>query len=138
MEKIPVDSGLNISEEIASFFLFLLNEDREIMPKLSLKQIIAAKARPGLSPEILSASIISRFPEIGIPNGPLVGGATNVMENFVKILCEEIIDAIQNDMRVDVSLDPGAVLTAAGGNAGGPITVIGATTAPHSATGVAS
>jgi len=138
MEKIPVDSGLNISEEIASFFLFLLNEDREIMPKLSLKQIIAAKARPGLSPEILSASIISRFPEIGIPNGPLVGGATNVMENFVKILCEEIIDAIQNDMRVDVALDPGAVLTAAGGNAGGPITVIGSTTAPHSATGVAS
>jgi len=138
MEKIPVDSGLNISEEIASFFLFLLNEDREIMPKLSLKQIIAAKARPGLSPEILSASIISRFPEIGIPNGPLVGGATNVMENFVKVLCEEIIDSIQNDMRVDVALDPGAVLTAAGGNAGGPITVIGATTAPHSATGVAS
>ena len=138
MEKIPVDSGLNISEEIASFFLFLLNEDREIMPKLSLKQIIAAKARPGLSPEILSASIISRFPEIGIPNGPLFGGATNVMENFVKILCEEIIDAIQNDMRVDVALDPGAVLTAAGGNAGGPITVIGSTTAPHSATGVAS
>ena len=138
MEKIPVDSGLNISEEIASFFLFLLNEDRGIMPKLSLKQIIAAKARPGLSPEILSASIISRFPEIGIPNGPLVGGATNVMENFVKILCEEIIDAIQNDMRVDVALDPGAVLTAAGGNAGGPITVIGSTTAPHSATGVAS
>jgi hypothetical protein len=138
MEKIPVDSGLNISEEIASFFLFLLNEDREIMPKLSLKQIIAAKARPGLSPEILSASIISRFPEIGIPNGPLVGGATNVMENFVKVLCEEIIDSIQNDMRVDVALDPGATLTAAGGNAGGPITVVGATTAPHSATGVAS
>jgi hypothetical protein len=138
MEKIPVESGLNISEEIASFFLFLLNEDREIMPKLSLKQIIAAKARPGLSPEILSASIISRFPEIGIPNGPLVGGATNVMENFVKVLCEEIIDSIQNDMRVDVALDPGATLTAAGGNAGGPITVVGATTAPHSATGVAS
>jgi hypothetical protein len=138
MEKIPIESGLNISEEIASFFLFLLNEDREIMPKLSLKQIIAAKARPGLSPEILSASIISRFPEIGIPNGPLVGGATNVMENFVKVFCEEIIDSIQNDMRVDVALDPGAVLTAAGGNAGGPITVIGATTAPHSATGVAS
>jgi hypothetical protein len=138
MEQIPVDSNLNISEEIAFFLLFLLNEDREVAPKLSLKQIIAAKARPGLSSEILSSSIISRFPEIGIPNGPLVGGATNVMENFVKILCEEFIDAIQNDMRVDVALDPGAVLTATGGNAGGPVTVVGATTSPHSATGVAS
>ena len=138
MEKIPVDSNLNIAEEIASFFLFLLNEDRQIAPRLSLKQILTAKARPGLSPEILSASIISRFPEIGIPNGPLVGGATNVMENFVRVLCEEIIDSVQNEMRVDVAVDPGATLTAAGGNAGGPITVVGATVAPHSAVGIAS
>lgn len=138
MEKIPIDSNLNISEEIASFFLFLLNEDREIMPKLSLKEILLAKARPGLSPEILSSSIISRFPEIGIPNGPLVGGATNVMENFVKVLCEEIIDAVQNDMRVDIALDAGATLTATGGNAGGPVTVVGSTVAPHSGVGIAS
>lgn len=138
MEQIAVDSNLNIAEEIAAFFLFLLNEDRQIIPKLSLKQIIAAKARPGMSSDILSASIIARFPEIGIPNGPLVGGSPNVMEEFVKVFCEEFIDSIQNDMRVDVALDPGAVLTAAGGNAGGPVTVVGATTAPHSATGVAS
>lgn len=138
METIPVDSNLNISEEIATFFLFLLNEDREYSPKLSLKQILAAKARPGLSPAVLSATIISRFPEIGIPNGPLVGGATNVMENLVKVMCEEIIDSIQNDMRVDIALDPGATVTAAGGNAGGPVTVVGSTTAPHSGVGVAT
>lgn len=138
MEKIAVDSGLNISEEIAAFLLFLLNEDRQVLPRLSLKQILTAKARPGLSSDILSSSIISRFPEIGIPNGPLVGGATNVMENFVKVLCEEIIDSIQNEMRVDVAVDPGATLTAAGGNAGGPVTVVGATVAPHSAVGIAS
>lgn len=138
MENIPVDSNLNISEEIASFFLFLLNEDREINPKLSLLQILAAKARPGLSSDILSSTIISRFPEIGIPNGPLVGGATNVMENFVKVLCEEIIDTIQTDMRVDIALDAGATVVAAGGNAGGPITVVGSTTAPHSGVGIAS
>ena len=61
MEQIPVDSNLNIAEEIASFFLFLLNEDRQIVPRLSLKQILTAKARPGLSPEILAKSIINRF-----------------------------------------------------------------------------
>ena len=138
MEQIPVDSNLNIAEEIASFFLFLLNEDRQIVPRLSLKQILTAKARPGLSPEILAKSIINRFPYIGIPNGPLVGGAPNVMEKFVQVLCEEIIDSIQNDMRVDVAVDPGATLTAAGGNAGGPISVVGATVAPHSAVGIAS
>lgn len=134
---IPVDSNLNIAEEIASFFLFMLNEDREIAPKLSLPKILAAKTRPGLSPEILSSSIISRFPEAGIPTGPLVGGATNVMENFVKVLCEEIVDAIQNEMRVDIALDAGATVSAAGGNAGGPVTVVGSTVAPHTGVGVA-
>ena len=138
MEQIPVDSNLNIAEEIASFFLFLLNEDRTIAPRLSLKQILTAKARPGLSSDILATSIISRFPRIGIPNVPLVGGAPNVMEEFVKVLCEEIIDAIQNEMRVDIALDPGATVTAAGGNAGGPVTVVGATVAPHSGVGIAS
>jgi hypothetical protein len=137
MATIPIDSSLNISEEIANFFLFLLNEDREGLPKLSLQQILTAKARPGLSSDILASTIISRFPEIGIPNGPLVGGATNVMENLVKIMCEEIVDTIQNDMRVDIALDAGASVTAAGGNAGGPITVVGSTVAPHSGVGIA-
>lgn len=135
---IPVDSDLNISEEIASFFLFMLNEDREIAPKLSLPKILAAKARPGLSSDILSSAIISRFPEAGIPNGPLIGGATNVMENLIKIMCEEIVDAIQNEMRVDIALDPGATVSAAGGNAGGPVVVVGSTVAPHTGVGIAS
>ena len=134
---IPVDPKLNISEEIASFFLFMLNEDREVVPKLSLPKILAAKARPGLSAEILSSSIISRFGEIGIPTGPLVGGATNVMENFVKVVCEEVVDAIQNDMRVDLAVDAGATVSAAGGNAGGPVTVVGSTVAPHTGIGIA-
>lgn len=138
MEQIPVDSNLNIAEEIAAFFLFLLNEDREILPKPSLKQILAAKARPGLSSDILSASIIARFPDIGIPTGPLVGGSPNVMEEFVKVVCEEFIDAIRSDMRIDVALDPGAVVVANGANAGGPVVAVGSTTAPHSGAALAS
>lgn len=138
MEQIPIDSNLNIAEELASFFLFLLNEDRQRVPRLSLKQILTAKARPGLSSDILAASIIDKFPEIGIPNKPLVGGKPNVMENFVRILCEEIVDAIQNDMRVDIALDPGAVVVANGANAGGPVVAVGSTTAPHSGVGIAS
>jgi hypothetical protein len=134
---IPIDENLNVSEEIANFFLFLLNEDRVQLPKLSIKQILLAKGRPGLSAEILSSSIISRFPEAGIPTGPLVGGATNVMESFVKILCEEVVEAIQNDMRIDVVTDAGATVSASGGNSGGPVVSVGATVAPHTGIGVA-
>lgn len=137
MPTVPIDEDLNVSEEIANFFLFLLNEDRIQIPKLSIKQILLAKSRPGLSSEILSSSIISRFPEAGIPTGPLIGGATNVVENLVKIICEEFVDAIQGDMRIDVVTDAGATISAAGGNAGGPVTVVGATIAPYTGIGIA-
>lgn len=137
MGAVAVDEELNVSEEIADFLLFLLKEDRIQLPKLSIPQILLAKGRPGLSSEILSSSVISRFPEAGIPTGPLVGGATNVMENYTKVLLEEIVDAIQNDLRVDVVTDAGATVSASGGNAGGPVVCVGATVAPHTGIGVA-
>jgi hypothetical protein len=137
MAAVPIDENLNVSEEIADFLLFLLNDDRVSAPKLSIKQILLAKGRPGLSSEILASSIISRFPEAGIPTGPLVGGATNVMENFVKILSEEVVDAIQNDLRVDVVVDPGITIAATGGNAGGPVASAGATVVVGTGIGVA-
>jgi hypothetical protein len=138
MAVIKIDSELQKSEEIADFMLFLLQENRVTVPKPSIQQILLAKTRPGLSAEILTSSITSRFEEAGIPTGPLVGGTPNVMENFVKIMCEELVSAIQTDMRVDIATDPGAVVTASGANAGGPVVAVGATTAPHSATGIAS
>ena len=137
MATIPIDDNLNISEEVADFLLYSLNEDRTQLPKLSIPKILLAKGRPGLSSEILSSSIISRFPEVGIPTGPLVGGATNVMENLIKIICEEIVDAIQSDMRIDVVTDAGATVSASGGNSGGPVVCVGATVAPHTGIGVA-
>jgi hypothetical protein len=138
MAVIGINPDLQKSEEIADFLLFLLKEDRIKIPKPSIKQILLAKTRPGLNAEILTSSITSRFEEAGIPTGPLVGGTPNVMENFVKIMMEEIVSAIQTDMRVDIATDPGATVTASGANAGGPVVAVGATTAPHSATGIAS
>lgn len=138
MAVIGINPDLQKSEEIADFLLFLLKEDRIKIPKPSIQQILLAKTRPGLSAEILTSSITSRFEEIGIPTGPLVGGTPNVMENFVKIMMEEVVSAIQTDMRVDIATDAGAIVQASGANAGGPVVAVGATTAPHSATGIAS
>ncbi len=135
---IPINNNLNKSEEIADFLLFMLNENRVTLPKLSIPELLMAKTRPGLSAEILSSSIISRFGEIGIPSGALAGGHPNVMENFVKVISEEIVGTIQNDMRVDVAIDSGAIVNANGANAGGPVSVVGTTVAPHTGVGVAS
>lgn len=138
MAEIEIEPNLEISEEIADFLLFLLKEDRIPVPKPSLQQIILAKTRPGLNAEVLTSAITSRFEEAGLPTGPLIGGTPNVMENFVKVMIEEIITAIQTDMRVDISTDAGATVTAAGANGGGPVSTVGATTVPHTGVGIAS
>ena len=138
MAVIGINPDLQISEAIAEFLLFLLKEDRIPIPVPSLPQILLAKTRPGLNAEILTASITSRFEGAGIPTGPLLGGTTNVMENFVKIMMEEVVTAIQTDMRVDMASDAGATVQASGGNAGGPVVAIGATIVPHTGVGIAS
>lgn len=137
MALIPIDDDNNKSEEIADFLLFLLNEDRIPVPKLSLPQLLLAKARPGLSAEQMASRIISRFPEAGIPNGPLSDGFPNSMEQFVKLFCEEIVDALQNDMRVDIAVDPGIIGQGMGANAGGPVITTNTTLKPHTGIGVA-
>lgn len=137
MACIKIKKELNKAEEVASFLLFILQSDLIPLPKLSIGQILAAKLRPGLNSDIIASSIISRFDEIGIPTGPLGGGTPNVMENLVKVMSEEYVSAIQNDMRVDIATDQGQTVSATGGNAGGPVQAIGATVAPHTAIGVA-
>ncbi len=134
---LKIDDSLNKSEEIANFLLFMLEEDRVPIPRLTIGQILFAKTRPGLNAELLTSSIISRFGEAGIPAGVLADGTPNVMEQYTKVFVEEIVDAIQNQMRVDVVIDQGALLSANGGNAGGPIVVVGSTVAPHTGIGVA-
>ena len=138
MAIIKVDDDLNLTEEVADFMLFLIKENATVARRLSIPEIMLTKIRPGMNSEMLTASIISRFNEAGIPSGPLAEGTPNVMEAFVKIFVEELIDSIHEDMRIDVVIDPGAVLSAIGANAGGPVTAVGATTAPHTGVGVAN
>jgi hypothetical protein len=132
-----ISEDLNKAEEISTFMLFALEEDIIPIPKLSLTQLLMAKGRSGLNPEHIAARIISRFPEIGIPSGPLNNGYPNVMEYFVKVITEEFIDAIQSDMRIDVAVDAGIYGTGQGVSAGGPVTTLNTSLKPHTGVGVA-
>lgn len=134
---LKIDEGLNKSEDIANFLLFMLEEDRVPVPRLTIFQILLAKGRPGLNSQLLTSSIVSRFDEAGIPSGVLADGTPNVMEQYTKVVVEEFVDAIQNQMRVDVVFDQGASVVANGANAGGPVVAVGATIAPHTGIGVA-
>lgn len=132
MAIIGIDPKLQLAEEVANYFAFLLEENRIKIPKLSLPQILASKFRPGLDSDVTANSVISRFSEIGIPFGPLEGGHPNIMEAYTGVLISEVFDSIKNHMRVDVAVDPGIIITSAGANAGGPVASTG--TNPDAAT----
>ncbi len=134
---IQANQDTNDSEAVADYMLFLLDEKRVKIPKLSITQLLTSKTRAGLSAEILTSSITSRFSEIGIPTGPLEENTPNVMESLIKIIMEELVDAIQNDMRIDVAVDQGIILQASGANSGGPVASVGSSIAPHTGVGVA-
>jgi hypothetical protein len=138
MACIKIDKNLQKSQELADFFSFLFLENRLKIPKLGIFKILLAKGRPGLDSEVTAVSVISRFPEIGIPTGPLVNGHPNVMESYTRAMIEEIYDSIQGEMRVDSAVDAGMLVNSTGGNSGGPVVSVGANPLPHSAVGIAS
>lgn len=138
MGCIKVDDKLQKSEELSKFILFLFKENRIKIPKFSLFQILLSRFRPGLDSDSISSEVISKFDKIGIPSGPLENGTPNVMEEYTKVLTEEIVDAIQNDMRIDIAVDSGMNVLASGANGGGPVVTTGSNIAPHSGSGLAT
>jgi hypothetical protein len=137
MAFIDIDSNLNAADDVADLLLTFINDTYEANRGLTVYEILSEKVRPGLNAEVLANSIVSRFKEIGLPSGPLINGTQNVMEAFVVVLCEEIIDAIQNDMRVDIGIFPGGTVNANGANAGGPVAAVGTTITAQEGIGVA-
>ena len=138
MGIIPIDEELQISDEVSDLILGLITNSRLPMPKLNIAALFMAKIRPGMDPTVVASTITSRFPEANIPSGPLPGGTPNSLEVLVNIMCEEIVGAVQDDMRVDVLVDPGQQVTSFGANAGGPVVTQGSNITPWLGTGVGS
>lgn len=136
MGLIPIDDNLQLSEEFSEFILGLITTSRISIPKLSISSLLLAKIRPGLDPTVIASTITARFNEAGIPNGPLQDGAPNSLEILMNIICEEMVSAIQGDMRVDLVVDPGQMVTSFGANGGGPVVTQGSNLAPWIGTGV--
>lgn len=86
-------------------------------------------SKPGISPMMVASKIISRQQDAGAPYGPMPDGSANIAEAMEVIRVEEIMKAIHDDGQIQISIPPGGVVvTAAGGNAGGPVTVTGVNT----------
>lgn len=87
--------------------------------------------RPGLSAIALTSSIIRRLPEAGIQTGVNPDGSPNKINQFVRILSEEIIREFKDNALITCGL-PSATINSVGTGASpsGPIVVNSLNTMP--------
>lgn len=112
-----------ISDTINSVMSKIRVPLQKIPPVLLLCEIMQ---RPGLSAISLTSAIIARLPEAGIYTGPGKDGSENVVNQFVKIVSEELIKEIHDNAVVQGAVQPGSIsITGSGGNAGGPVAITG-------------
>ena len=82
--------------------------------------------RPGLSAYKITTNIIENNKAIGIPTEPNKDGSVNMINQYTYNVVKCIVDALQNDAVVQVSIPmESLMIQATGGNAGGPVTVTG-------------
>lgn len=122
--------NFNSLESVLSGLFNLLRIDTGGVPTTVPAPLIlaGAGARGGLSATKVANRIISRRGEAGLPVGALPNGDVSNEERLERIRVEEILKAIQEDANIQVVIPPGQSLTGVGGNAGGPVTIVGSTT----------
>ena len=112
---------------IKNLFKDLFKPSTPLTPISKEEIFIGSKFREGLSAIDIASKIIERKKEIGIDIGPLPSGAENVELQMELIRVEEILNALLTKAKVEVAIPPGTPVQATGGNAGGPIVVVGTT-----------
>ena len=126
----------NILKIIMAIFSIMKPPATTLPPPLVM---IGSKMRPGLSARDLSARVISRFSEADAVGGEIFQGGDNVMTALEVIRMEEIVGAIQTEMKISSAIDPGAILVQSNGvgYAGWPVSSVGTNAIIVSSSGVA-
>ena len=126
----------NILRIIMAAFSIMKSPAQTLPPPLIM---IGSKMRPGLSARDLSARVISRFSEADAVGGEIFQGGDNVMTALEVIRMEEIVSAIQTEMKISSVIDPGSILVQSNGvgYAGWPVASVGTNPSIVSSAGVA-
>lgn len=112
-----------ISDNIRNIFKTARKPAQSVPPPLLSAEI---KQHSGLSAMALTSAIVSRLPEIGIDTSANEDGSQQQILALARIIAEELVREIQENAVVDIVVDPFQIpITATGGNAGGPVQVIG-------------
>ena len=124
----------NIMNMVSTAFNAVRKPAQSIPPILLLCEI---NNRSGLSAISLTSNIIARLPEIGFNTGVNPDGSANMVNQYTKIICEELIKEIQNHGLVDCAVNSGQInINSSGACAVGPVTTTGTNIMPFSIKGV--
>ena len=125
----------NIVENISSFMKKWVSVPLIPIPPIML--VCASVKRPGMSPMLISARIISRQGEFDGRVGVNIDGSPNKMNQLIRIMVEEIVKAIKMEGKVTIGVPPGGITTiGTGENGGGPMVVTSNNVTAASFTGV--
>ena len=109
-----------------------------LTPIPSMLVLIGGKMRPGMSAKKISARILNKMSDAGIPVGP-INGKDNLTSVMVESIVGEMTHSIKTESSAQVAIAPGAIsFMGVGGNAGGPVTVNGMSTNIVSGDGIIS
>jgi len=126
----------NILKILSGAFSLMKLPAQTLPPPLIM---IGSKLRPGLSARDISARVISRFSEANAVGGEIFQEGNNAMAALEVIRMEEIVNAIQTEMKISNVIDPGSILvqTNGVGYAGWPVISVGTNPSMVSSAGVA-
>lgn len=112
-----------ICQTITNFF----SNVRPPFPQLSRLLLVCSMIRrPGLSVIQSTANIVKDLNKLGIPTGPMPDGSANLTVGVTFANTKEYYRGFKKDASIQVGFQPGSMMvTAYGGNAGGPIVVNG-------------
>lgn len=105
---------------------------RNALPAIpAIVMLCSLAKRPGLSTIMSVINIVQECKKYGIPTGANEDGTPNLYMMLTKCIVSETYRAIGFDMNGQGAGAPGGIsITASGGNAGGPIQVVGFNTGP--------
>lgn len=123
-------------QSISGIFKNLFKPSTPLQPITKEEILIGTKFREGLSAIDIASKIIERKKEIGVDIGSLSSGGKNIDLQMEVIRVEEILDALMTKAKIEIAIPPGTLVQATGGNAGGPIVVVGTTTSISKGEGI--
>lgn len=94
------------------------------LPAILLRAV--SMQRPGISAQDVASKVIERNKQIGIPTGENADGTQNLVNMYTYNIVKSVIEALKEDGVIQVCIPANSIIVqATGGNAGGPVTVVG-------------